>query len=231
MHHHIDTTSQSCLVIEPYPWHTPLPEEVTSIHLLCNHLHSQFIQSVWLHMLQNIGIEKVVSYEHNQQQRKEPALAKAGVAFGWWWKLCSMYQLSFKSLIPLFSIPHFAWTIRLTTSAAASSSGRVVMPLICVLLAYNLCEIYSNTESGEKFAEKTLRQLRRQQARCHEVSILVCVGNSYAVLNARFFIGFILQLPQDAQSRLRSHFPMPEVGFTWSNWVILRNCIPGSYLW
>ena len=104
-----------------------------------------------------------------------------------------------------------AWDM---TKFTSTRLVQVLYHVICVLLAYNLCEIYSNTESGEKFAEKTLRQLRRQQARCHEVSILVCVGNSYAVLNARFFIGFILQLPQEAQSRLRSHFPMPEVGFT-----------------
>ncbi len=49
--------------------------------------------------------------------------------------------------------------------------------VICVLLSYNLCEIYSNTGSGRKFVDKTLRQLRRQQARNHDVSMVVYAGD------------------------------------------------------
>jgi hypothetical protein len=90
---------------------------------------------------------------------------------------------------------------------------QVLYHVICVLLAYNLCQVYSNTQAGEEFAQKTLRQLRRQQVRNHEVSILVFAGDSYAVLNARFFIGFLIRLPQDVLSRLCPYFPMG-VGFT-----------------
>ena len=96
----------------------------------------------------------------------------------------------------------------------STSLVQILYHVICVLLAYNLCEIYSNTRAGEQFAQKTLRQLRREQARSHKVGVLVYVENYYAIFDIRFFTGILLRLPQDALFRLRSHFPIPELGFT-----------------
>jgi GTPase len=43
-------------------------------------------------------------------------------------------------------------------------------------------KLYSNTNAGISFADKTLRKLRREQTKRHEVSMLVYVEDSYAVL-------------------------------------------------
>jgi hypothetical protein len=91
---------------------------------------------------------------------------------------------------------------------------QVLYHVICVLLAYNLSKLYSNTRAGQEYAQKTLRQLRREQARSHEVGILVFVGSYYAVFDIRFFTGILLRLGHEAVAHLRNHFPMPEMGFT-----------------
>ena len=91
---------------------------------------------------------------------------------------------------------------------------QVLYHVICVLLAYNLSKLYSNTRAGQEFARKTLRQLRREQARSHEVGVLVFVGGYYAVFDIRFFTGILLRLGHEAVAHLRDHFPMPELGFT-----------------
>ena len=103
-----------------------------------------------------------------------------------------------------------AWDM---TKFTSTNLVQILYHVICVLLAYNLCQVYSNTQSGEEFAQKTLRQLRRQQARCHDVSMLVYVGDCYAVFDARFFIGFLIRLPQEILYRLRPHFLVPEMVF------------------
>ena len=104
------------------------------------------------------------------------------------------------------------------TEFTSTNLSQILYHVICVLLSYNLCQIYANTEAGEKYAGKTLRQQRRKQARSHEVSILVYSGDSYALLNAKFFIGFLLDQPKEIQSKLRSFFPEEVVpvkeGFT-----------------
>ncbi len=84
--------------------------------------------------------------------------------------------------------------------------------VICVLLSYNLCEIYSNTQAGAAFAQKTLRQLKREQTRNNDVSMIVYSGDTYAVFDARFLIGLLIRLPQDVLYRLRPHFLVPKMG-------------------
>ena len=91
---------------------------------------------------------------------------------------------------------------------------QILYHVICVLLSYNLCEIYSNTRKGQQFAKKTLRQLMREQARNHEVAVLVFVENYYAVFEVRYFTGVLIRLSPDVLVHLRNHFPIPEIGFT-----------------
>jgi len=107
------------------------------------------------------------------------------------------------------------------TEFTSTNLNQILYHVICVLLSYNLCQVYSNTETGERYAKKTLRQQRRQQMRSHEVSMLVYSGDYYGVLNAKFFIGYLLDQPKEIQSMLRSFFPegsslsgKREIGFT-----------------
>jgi len=72
-------------------------------------------------------------------------------------------------------------------------------------------KIYSNTQSVQAFAQKTLRQVRRQQIRNHEVAMVVYANDSYAVFNAKYLIWLLLGLPKDVQKRLKGYF---DIGFT-----------------
>jgi hypothetical protein len=103
---------------------------------------------------------------------------------------------------------HGLWDMGKFTS---TNLVQIVYHVICVLLSYNLCEIYSNTQSGQKFADKTLRQLRRQQARNHDVAMVVYAGAYFAVFNAKYLIWLLLDAPKDVQERLKPHFM---AGFT-----------------
>ena len=93
------------------------------------------------------------------------------------------------------------------TEFTSTDITQIVYHVICVLLSYNLQQVYSNTESGQRFSEKTLRQVRRQQARSHEVSMIVYSGDIYAVLNTKFLVGYLLRLPREIQIRLYKLFP------------------------
>jgi len=97
------------------------------------------------------------------------------------------------------------------TKFTSTSLIQVIYHVICVLLAYNLCQVYSNTKSGQRFAQTTLRSLRRQQIRNHDVSMVVYAGNSYAVFHVKFLIWLLLDQPKDIQERLKPHFM---AGFT-----------------
>ena len=88
---------------------------------------------------------------------------------------------------------------------------QILYHVICVLLAYNLQKVYANTQAGQEYATKTLRQLRRQQMRNHEVSMLVCAGEYYGIYNARYLIWILLGLPKEIQEVLKVHF---DSGFT-----------------
>ena len=98
---------------------------------------------------------------------------------------------------------HGMWDIDKFTS---TKLVQIIYHVICVLLSYNLCEIYSNTGSGRKFADKTLRQLKRQQARNHDVSMVVYAGAYFAVFNVKYLIGLLLGMPKEVQERLKPHY-------------------------
>ncbi len=103
---------------------------------------------------------------------------------------------------------HGLWDMGKFTS---TSLVQIIYHVICVLLSYNLCEIYSNTHSGRKYAEKTLRQLRRQQARNHDVAMVVYAGAYFAVFNVKYLMWLLLDVPKDIQELLKPHFM---AGFT-----------------
>ena len=107
---------------------------------------------------------------------------------------------------------HGLWNMGKFTS---TSLVQIVYHVICVLLSYNLCEIYSNTQAGRKFADKTLRQLRREQARNHGVAMVVYAGTHFAVFNVKYLMW--LDAPKDVQERLKPHFmadsPEERIGF------------------
>lgn len=96
------------------------------------------------------------------------------------------------------------WDMTVFTS---TSLIQILYHVICVLLSYNLVQVYTNTEKGERFSEKTLRYIRRQQSRRHEVSMIIYSGDSYVLIGAKLLIGYLLRLPKEIQMRLYELFP------------------------
>ena len=96
------------------------------------------------------------------------------------------------------------WDMTVFTS---TSLVQILYHVICVLLSYNLQQVYANTEKGERFSEKTLRQIRREQSRRHEVSMIVYSGDSFCLIGAKLLIGYLLRLPKEIQMRLYELFP------------------------
>jgi len=96
------------------------------------------------------------------------------------------------------------WDMTVFTS---TSLVQILYHVICVLLSYNLQQVYANTEKGERFSEKTLRQIRREQSRRHEVSMIVYSGDSFCLIGAKLLIGYLLRLPKEIQRRLYELFP------------------------
>jgi hypothetical protein len=72
-------------------------------------------------------------------------------------------------------------------------------------------KIYSNTQAGQVYAQKTLRRIRREQIRNHEVEMIVYTYDSYAVFNGKYLIWLLLGLPKEVQERLKGYF---DIGFT-----------------
>jgi len=93
------------------------------------------------------------------------------------------------------------------TNFTSTSLIQILYHVLCVLLSYNLHQVYSNTERGERYSEKTLRQIRREQTRRHEVSLLLYSGDSYALIGVKLLIGYLLRLPKEIQMRLYELFP------------------------
>jgi len=62
--------------------------------------------------------------------------------------------------------------------------------LILVLLAYNLFIVFANTESGQEFAKKTVKALKRQMARSRKSYMLVITADAYAVLPTKEVRGY-----------------------------------------
>ncbi len=96
------------------------------------------------------------------------------------------------------------WDMTVFTS---TSLVQILYHVIFVLLSYNLQQIYTNTEKGERFSEKTLRQIRREQSRRHEVSMIIYSGDSFGLIGAKLLIGYLLRLPKEIQMRLYELFP------------------------
>lgn len=79
----------------------------------------------------------------------------------------------------------------------------VLFHVLMVLIGYNLCQVYGETEAGQRFAGKTKqarqRELRREQTR----RVVVIAGPYYAVLEELDVAEVLLEVEGEAKERLR----------------------------
>jgi hypothetical protein len=80
----------------------------------------------------------------------------------------------------------------------------ILYHVLMVLFAYNLCQLYGQTEAGERFAGKTKRARQREARREGEARLVVVAGWQYAVLEWSVVAAILLEVEGEAKERLRA---------------------------
>jgi hypothetical protein len=84
-------------------------------------------------------------------------------------------------------------------------SGKLVEILyhvLMVLFAYNLCQVYSQTEPGQRYLGQTKRA-RRRTTRRQALQVVVVAGAAYAVLDWLTVLSVLLAVEGGARERLQ----------------------------
>lgn len=92
------------------------------------------------------------------------------------------------------------WHLKKLSSTRYSE---IVFYILTVLLSYSLYQLFSNTQAGARFADKTREALAFDQLRSRRTHVIVYAGGYFEIFETLSFAHFILQLPAPAQDRLR----------------------------
>jgi len=92
------------------------------------------------------------------------------------------------------------WQLKKLSSTRYSE---IVFYLLTVLLSYSLYHLFSNTQAGARFADKTRQALAFEQLRSRRTHVIAYAGGNFEIFETLSFAYFILQLPASAQDRLR----------------------------
>lgn len=78
----------------------------------------------------------------------------------------------------------------------------ILYHVLLVLFAYNLCQVYSQTDLGQRYLGQTKRARRRAVRR--ELQVVVVAGAAYAVLDWLTVLGVLLSAEGGARERLQA---------------------------
>jgi len=92
------------------------------------------------------------------------------------------------------------WQLKKLSSTRYSE---IVFYVLTVVLSYSLYHLFTNTQRGVRFADKTRQALAFEQLRTQRTHIIVYAGGCFEIFETLSFAHFILQLPATAQDRLR----------------------------
>jgi hypothetical protein len=92
------------------------------------------------------------------------------------------------------------WQLKKLSSTRYSE---IVFYIATVVLSYSLYHLFSNTQAGARFADKTRQALAFEQIRSRRTHVIVYAGGYFEIFETLSFAHFILQLPASAQDRLR----------------------------
>lgn len=79
----------------------------------------------------------------------------------------------------------------------------VLFHVLMVLIAYNLCQVYGETQAGQRFAGETKRARQRELRREGTPRVVVIAGSYYAVLEELDVAAVLLEVEGGAKERLR----------------------------
>jgi Transposase DDE domain len=81
--------------------------------------------------------------------------------------------------------------------------SEIVFYIATVVLSYSLYHLFSNTQVGARFADRTRQALAFEQLRSRRTHVIAYAGGYFDIFETLSFAHFILQLPALAQERLR----------------------------
>jgi hypothetical protein len=81
--------------------------------------------------------------------------------------------------------------------------SEIVFYLLSVLLSYSLYHVFSNTQAGSRFADKTRQAIALEQLCTHRTHVIVYAGGYFEIFETLSFVHLVLGLPPPVQARLR----------------------------
>ena len=76
--------------------------------------------------------------------------------------------------------------------------------MLTVVLSYSLYHLFTNTQRGARFADKTRQALAFEQLRTQRTHIIVYAGGHFEIFETLRFVQKVLPLSPPVQERLRT---------------------------
>jgi hypothetical protein len=92
------------------------------------------------------------------------------------------------------------WYLKKLSSTRYSE---IVFYILSVVLSYSLYHLFSNTQTGARFADKTREALAFEQLRSRRTHVIVYARGYFEIFETLSFVQLVLKLPPFAQDRLR----------------------------
>jgi len=93
------------------------------------------------------------------------------------------------------------WQLKKLSSTRYSE---IVFYVLTVVLSYSLYHLFSNTQAGARFADKTRQAIAFEQLRTQRTHIIVYAGGYFEIFETLHFVQMILQLSPSVQAQLRT---------------------------
>jgi hypothetical protein len=93
------------------------------------------------------------------------------------------------------------WQLKKLSSTRYSE---IVFYVLTVVLSYSLYHLFSNTQAGARFADKTRQAIAFEQLRTQRTHIIVYAGGYFEIFETLHFVQMILQLSPSVQEQLRT---------------------------
>ena len=92
------------------------------------------------------------------------------------------------------------WQLQKLSSTRYSE---IAFYITTVVLSYSLYHLFTNTQAGARFADKTRQALAFEQLRSRRTHVIAYAGGHFEIFETLSFVHFVLQLPASVQERLR----------------------------
>lgn len=89
----------------------------------------------------------------------------------------------------------------------ATNLVQILWHVVLTLLAYNLFQLYANTDKGRAWAGKTKHKIEREHRTDNTTYLLVCTQTSFGLYETKALLFVLLDLPDDVRQKIRSLLP------------------------